>query len=693
MKTTVYFKQFLPALATLVTVGFASSCQDQNFDWDDAHARTQYEKFENVFIKSFGKPQEGHQWGFDAAKIAFNNASSTRTYIKQDEVSEYLYGEHPKDIQTREHNEVYAWFSNHRVTWEENPKAYSTNNTTTRISIDDLARVIGTNTIQGYLDAGYGSLVSVNANYTFNNANGVLGEYKIGPAPIFNHGWVQLVAQNEANEYAYTATPDGRIVYRTSEDHYFVFDGTFVETNEDGTTSGAEFTGNKSDLVFYKVVGDYASIGEVALYKDKEHPAKIYKEGSGNYIEVGKETGLVVVNGLTATKDNVSLNIYKNTSTPTTIKKGQQMDHICCFDLLSSNYEGNHLKDFNGQGGWGWNRQPSTPYGGYGSDRMNAALITNAEIDNWTFKSSIGGGTIVYDKYLLVYLKGGMEKDPDYENKDTRYEGWYLGFDFESYGTTTENRLFADGICNDYILKLTAASNVAYSDVRIMCEDLGGVLNNANKSDIDYNDIVLDISTKTINWAPVTTLTLQAAGGTLPLTVWYDDKPLFETHAFFANGTPIYSFGQYQNEYNSNYSKASVDYSIMYRTGESNGEASPRKYIIYKSNISNTNDGADARLVINNDFDLDKLKIKVYRFDADDYKDSDGIVMNSTAEWVNLDNTMTGVPVMFCVPNTVQWLLERHAIDSAYPSFSEWVRNSNIPFWGTGKTVNSSHLY
>ena len=76
MKKYFGLQKVILALTTLTLVGL-SSCNDQNFDWDEAHATQQYEKFTNVFIKEFGKPADGHQWGFDAAEIAMSGTSGS----------------------------------------------------------------------------------------------------------------------------------------------------------------------------------------------------------------------------------------------------------------------------------------------------------------------------------------------------------------------------------------------------------------------------------------------------------------------------------------------------------------------------------------------------------------------------------------------------------------------------------------
>ena len=193
---------------------------------------------------------------------------------------------------------------------------------------------------------------------------------------------------------------------------------------------------NNSNLVFYKVTDD-----GVVLYKDK-NTQEIYKEGIGKYVEVDKQTGRDISNGHTEVRANIDICVYKSPQNPIQMKKGSQMDYFSCWDLNSGNYEGNHLNEFNATGAWGWDRQPSTPDPkNSGSQLYNALLVTNADIDNWTYKSSIDGGTVVHDKYLLVYLRGNG------------YEGWYLGFDYESSGNPNENRNFADGICNDFIIK------------------------------------------------------------------------------------------------------------------------------------------------------------------------------------------------------------------------------------------------
>lgn len=84
-----------------------------------------------------------------------------------------------------------------------------------------------------------------------------------------------------------------------------------------------------------------------------------------------------------------------------------------------------------------------------------------------------------------------------------------------------------------------------------------------------------------------------------------------------------------------------------------------------------------------------KIKIKVYRFDCQDYLDNKG---NPTpADWIVLENIELA-PVMLCVDQTTKWLKEKIEIKEGYPAFSAWVANQSDPFWGSDKSIVSDNL-
>lgn len=559
-----------------------TSCADQDFDWDKAHAVEKIEKFTYVFVNEFGKPEDGHQWGFDAADYAMGSGEYpglTRAVIKQDNGSPrpYVLYTPPANITQKEHDEVFAWFSNHRVTWEKTPAYFDDSKNydvaKTRNIVGGIARVISSD----YSRVGYGSLV--------NHTSNPLGDYTIDDNIGFSNAWIQHVNSNMSQQ--------------------------------------------------------------TVKLDDPNNP-------NGNY--TAKVT--------TAT----------------------QMNYLYSWGLL---YDGTygwqaHLNDFNAGNGYGWGKQSSD--GTVDDAHQNAILVTDASMNIWSYESAMGSSRR-HDKYYIVYLEGDD------------YAGWYLGFDFESWGYNTNERVYGDGICNDWIIKISDVGNATYQNSRIMCEDLGG---NAGitSTDIDYNDIVLDVDYEDRNnGASKVTLTLQAAGGTLPLAVFYESKngcvKLFEVHEFFKGytnqfvtekdyRTMINTVGSQSMKYiNSNvlYAKMPTkQYRLFFKTNDGYNQGNNAKNWSYFDEV----------------FSLGKLKIKVYRQGIKDYLSGSATAANE-AEWVNLNNVDGEAPLKICVPQrdkngkSVQWLQERLKITDGYLKFTDWVANSLILFWEESK--NTQNLY
>lgn len=651
MKKYFGLQKVILALTTLTLVGL-SSCNDQNFDWDEAHATQQYEKFTNVFIKEFGKPAEGHQWGFDMADMALGGdinlgSSTTRAVVKQDynvpgvNVPVWKYLGKPADITEHEHLEVYNWFSNHKVNWSITP-TYSSDGNCTRELTDGKVYEIDAN-------FNYGSLNNP-ANY------GVLRTYNYDENGLdlhFWNAWIQHVNSNKTSTKQTYAYAENDIAYKfdgsnhscdgvehKTEYYYKKLDGKFVRCTTDGyvfyrnTVNGGYYV--KKGDGYYKV-GDYNSggyYGDPESFPDSEMKACICNESNDKFKP------------------------YQGDFTT-----ANNMDYMCCWgydlDGSSDGYWQDHLNDFNAGQGYGYGKQ---------SDQ-NAILVTNANVKNWTYGNSYGS-SLPHDKYILVYLEGDD------------YKGWYLGFDFESWGDNLTNRIVADGICNDWIIKIgNFGDSTPYNPARIMCEDLGGdrtTNNYPQASDIDYNDIVLDVR---LEDNQSVTLTLQAAGGTLPLLVTYGDIPLFETHEFFQES---YTWDEGKNN------RGKINYSVMYNTGADNGGDKPAVEfkLFFKGQ---TPSGTKFKQVNNVDkFVFGDLHLKVYRQGIDDYMKSNTTNL-SVAEWVDLGNVSGQAPLKLCVPSDTRWLKERHEINLGYPKFMDWVGDPLQKFWK--KEINSDHLY
>ena len=596
MKKYFGLQKVILALTTLTLVGL-SSCNDQNFDWDEAHAKEKYEKFTNVFIKEFGKPADGHQWGFDAAEIAMSGTSGSTSSTRYDSNGNGMYKQEwfvngipativygkPANITPREHLEVYAWFLMHKVTWTNTPAKFNPSN---------------------------------------------------DPSTI---------RQNRTNQ------SDG--IARLRED--MTYDDALEKVNLLAKKEGLE---PLSELSFLKPEynnpnDDYDKINVDHMYFRN---AWVQSVANDQYKDVNDDE-------ITGSKEHVT---------------SDKMNYLAVFILNGDGtVSEEHLNDWNASRGYGW----------YNQNNQNATLLKNCDVNVWTYGSSVSS-SFKHDKYYVVKLKGDD------------YEGYYLGMDLEGYHEDPKNNQYlrANGICNDWIIKINDCGLTSYQNCRIMCEDLGG--STITSSDIDYNDVVLDVNFDGNEREANVKLTLRAAGGTMPLAIFYDETPLFEVHEFLHDGTTWEKDGHVKD------SNPEI-YRTMYNTGledsESGieGKANPR---VFNLGFNKKEEGYwvngwyikyDGKF--NESFDFQKLKIKVFRPFADEQGSVEKYITTgnppaSDSYWVNLGNIDGQAPLKICVPqycynpisfHHVRWMKERVEINIGYPYFKDWVANPAKIFW------------
>ena len=138
-----------------------------------------------------------------------------------------------------------------------------------------------------------------------------------------------------------------------------------------------------------------------------------------------------------------------------------------------------------------------------GNAEQGCMLMYNSSTKlDFSFKTSQSGGQRIYGHWRMEKINGN----------------YYIGFDHEAWRQAPANANEEDKrdyIYNDWIIKIVPGLGYSEEDKiketgRIICEDLGGI------GDFDFNDVVFDA---TIYESGKTIITLQAAGGTLPLTV------------------------------------------------------------------------------------------------------------------------------------------------------------------------------
>jgi hypothetical protein len=201
----------------------------------------------------------------------------------------------------------------------------------------------------------------------------------------------------------------------------------------------------------------------------------------------------------------------------------------------------------------------------------------------------------------------------------------------------------ADGIKSDWIVTLTKAEHYGetHNDpttftTRVMAEDLTA----DQASDFDFNDIVFDVAyTVGNNYA---TVTLKAAGGTLPLIIGYDepsddeDYTEYEVHHRFGEAVNV-MINTHWNGSNGVDGKTAAPFNVD-----------------FSSSIT-TEDQFLAAV-------RDNIKIFVKK------TCSDGV----TKEWIEL-TANRGVACCKFACNKLDWCDERTNIDDVY-TFSEWVQ-------------------
>lgn len=167
------------------------------------------------------------------------------------------------------------------------------------------------------------------------------------------------------------------------------------------------------------------------------------------------------------------------------------MDYICDGD-------GTHLNNFNAgdQGTTNvWAGELTDPTNPNSKVKYDDKILYVKGGNTLSYTCKISNGDLVCRDFVIV--PGSII--------DASLDGmFFLGFD---YSTPHNPAVEADGYYNDWIIKLTPCEYV--KTYRIIAEDLGTI------GDFDFNDVVFDAYIDG-NDAVVT---LQAAGGTLPLTV------------------------------------------------------------------------------------------------------------------------------------------------------------------------------
>ncbi|MBQ0022395.1 MAG: hypothetical protein KBT29_04045 [Prevotellaceae bacterium] len=143
-------------------------------------------------------------------------------------------------------------------------------------------------------------------------------------------------------------------------------------------------------------------------------------------------------------------------------------------------------------------------------------FVHSAGTEDFACRSSMDNTNTWINNWVLVHLEW---EEPGADGVVRPREGYYLGFDFS--GNTNDTKIEADGFYSNWIVKISPAYFAKSENTgRVMCEDLGG------NFDFDFNDIVFDVAYDGSKKQAV--ICLMASGGTLPIVAGHDTR--YEAH-------------------------------------------------------------------------------------------------------------------------------------------------------------------
>lgn len=207
---------------------------------------------------------------------------------------------------------------------------------------------------------------------------------------------------------------------------------------------------------------------------------------------------------------------------------------------------------------------------------------------------------------------------------------YYVGFDFEGTGNNLNQQVKRDYIYNDWIVKIVPGKGNTPSTepdpkvykTRIICEDLS--VNTG--SDFDFNDVVFDVEYR--EGIDKTFVTIQAAGGTLPLYV--AEK---EVHGLFAEAYP----------------DKNITTNTMINTNASNGISSLPA-------VTFSVDGIIAPWDIS-------------------------VAVKKQTDYIKLSSEVGKPSAKIAVDPDFVWCNEREDIQTKYPDFSKYVQDTNVNWY------------
>ena len=335
------------------------------------------------------------------------------------------------------------------------------------------------------------------------------------------------------------------------------------------------------------------------------------------------------------------------------------------FDYDANTTANNIFQDPNGWDEYIWNAEKNQNdiihHNGPRTNADGVPYITSGAYDNQSSVTVVPAGTPGAYPVWERYVDGNQSKGNVWVKvgcADGYYSDWIVCI-VEARGKTITSREKIEKEGEDYKIPVPAQCG------RIFCEDLG----ESSREDLDFNDVVFDVDIyqhyeagtryyytiysdgrkvldrtepySTLDRATYTAeITLQAAGGTLPLTVAER-----EVHSAF--GVGITTMVNTRDDNSTTQGTYVNELPAVFLGTFTPSQLSPGKQ------------------------DTDPI----YAMDIP-------IVVQYENAVNELGSSLGGAPAKIFVPNhTTKWSVERKLMTLAYPKFANYVKNKNIEWW------------
>ena len=616
-------------LGTMLTIvaGAAmtiSSCSSNEIEPMSASDLAQA-KYEQAFIERFGEPSPTQTWGFgtvDTKSFGFSTRAITSSYtFPSDASSDKFLDDVPEGVEKYVYGKLFSYidesFSGQSIqiqgTWVGDHTEPGTVYIKGNVDLTNGYFYVAQNTTI-YLVKG--ATLTLNANDSKNFQNGCNfyiadgakivtdGDFKPNSCNIYNHGTIK----------AANVLPNGNsLIYNRGK----------IETGK--------VTLNNLET---KLVND----GELSA-------SELNTWGSSKF----QNTGIATISGKTTvnSNDNIWVNNGKYTTATYTYQAGSsEVVNNCSMTVTGEFYM--NLADNAGQNAFRMDGNASCVVGSFKAQGpfyiymgANALFKVDGTATLDATKANYGiygptSGYAVFQAKDIVKGKDNQGYEVTYGNNlyivadthfDQGYSGNYPYIDFK--GGCSENNIYTNGQLPSFSIE-SSECNPGFTgetpdpdpdpdpdpkpNIRVIAEDLTV----DEKGDFDFNDVVFDVI---LNYPEgKTTIILQAAGGTLPLTVGGQ-----EVH---------HEFG--------------VDTNVMVNTKNNSVKRNPAKFVL-DIQYSNAND----------------IPVRVQK----------------NGSWLTLEAKRGRVPSKIGVKPTYNWCDERVDIETQYPDFGKWVQNETIKWY------------